>query len=61
VQLMSKGAKYRVWIKPELGYGPDEKRDPRTGKVVIPANSVLEFDITLRDFQPMPAGAMQGM
>jgi len=61
LQLMPKGAKYRVWIPPQLGYGMDEKRDPATGKVVIPGNAVLVFDITMHDFGPMPAGAMPGM
>src|SRR3546814_11852496 len=48
---MPKGAKYRVWIKPDLGYGADEKKD-QTGKVVIPANSILVFDIDMLDFLP---------
>ena len=61
LQLMPRGAKYRVWISPQLGYGPDAKRDPATGRVVIPANAVLVFDITMHDFGPMPAGAMPGM
>jgi hypothetical protein len=70
MKLMSKGAKYRVWIKPSLGYG-----DKATGP--IPANSVLVFDVKLLDFLPesvvrqmqaqqgaaggMPGGAMPGM
>jgi len=45
LKLMHKGAKYRVWIKPSLGYG-----DKSTGP--IPANSVLVFDIELLDFLP---------
>jgi FKBP-type peptidyl-prolyl cis-trans isomerase len=51
--LMSKGAKYRVWIPPQLGYGEQ-------GGGPIPPNSVLVFEITLRDFQAMPQG-MPGM
>lgn len=43
LKAMSKGAKYRVWIKPSLGYG-----DRATGP--IPAGSVLVFDIELLDF-----------
>ncbi|CAN5557429.1 hypothetical protein BH10PSE14_BH10PSE14_30360 [soil metagenome] len=42
--LMSRGAKFRVWIKPTLGYG-----DQATGP--IPANSVLVFDIEMIDWK----------
>ncbi len=53
LMLMPKGAKYRVWIPPQLGYG-DREAGP------IPARSVLVFDITMHDFMAMPAG-MPGM
>lgn len=45
LKLMSKGSKYRFWIKPSLGYG-----DKATGP--IPANSVLQFEVELLDFLP---------
>lgn len=45
LKLMPKGAKYRVWIKPELGYG-----DKAAGE--IPPNSVLDFEVELLDFLP---------
>ena len=51
LRLMTKGAKYRFWMKPALAYGPDEKRD-QSGRVVIPANSTLVFDVELIDFIP---------
>ena len=50
LKLMPRGAKYRVWIKPSLGYGKGEQKDP-TGRVVIPANSVLVFDLDMLDFR----------
>lgn len=50
---MKKGGKYRIWIKPELGYGKEPKMDPRTGKVVIPGDSLLIFEVELLEFIPM--------
>ena len=44
LKLMTKGAKYRFWIKPGLAYG-DEVTGP------IPAHSVLVFDVELLDFR----------
>lgn len=45
LKLMSKGAKYRFWIKPSLAYGAETKGP-------IPANSTLMFDVKLVDFLP---------
>ncbi|URW74464.1 FKBP-type peptidyl-prolyl cis-trans isomerase [Sphingomonas donggukensis] len=45
MKLMPKGSKYRLWIKPSLGYG-DKAAGP------IPANSVLEFDVEMLDYLP---------
>lgn len=41
VQLMSEGAKFRFFVPPELGYGP------QGAPPVIPPNSMLIFDVTL--------------
>ena len=49
---MQKGGKYRITIPSRLGYGAEEKKNPQTGEVVIPANSDLVFDIELVDFKP---------
>lgn len=53
LKLMKKGGKYRIWIKPDLGYGSVAKADPRTGAVGIPANSLLIFEVELLEFLPM--------
>ena len=45
LKLMNKGAKYRVWIKPGLGYGEKDQG-------VIPPHSTLVFDLELLEFIP---------
>lgn len=65
LKLMSRGAKYKFWIPPALGYG-ETSPDPK-----LPAHSVLIFDVEMIDFksqaelqaqmQAMQAqGALQG-
>ncbi|MES2339702.1 MAG: FKBP-type peptidyl-prolyl cis-trans isomerase [Pseudomonadota bacterium] len=54
LKLMPKGAKYRVWIKPELGYGGPRPAgapplDPKAAEL---ATKVLTFDLELLDFLP---------
>jgi FKBP-type peptidyl-prolyl cis-trans isomerase FkpA len=53
LKLMKKGGKYRIWIKPELGYGSEAKKDPRSGRDIIPADSLLIFEVELLEFLPM--------
>ena len=48
---MQKGGKYRLTIPAEKAYGSEDRRNPQTGQVVIPANSDLVFDIDLIDFK----------
>ena len=54
LRLMRRGAVYRLWIKPELGYGASEQRNDQ-GKLILPANATLVFDVTLVDFTPRAA------
>ena len=48
---MQKGGKYKIWIPPELGYGPEDQVNPQTGEVGLPGNSVLIFDVEMLDFK----------
>ena len=48
---MQKGGRYRLTIPSAKAYGAEDKRNPQTGEVVIPANSDLVFDVDLIDFK----------
>ena len=48
--LIQKGGRIKLYIPPSLGYGPNDVKD-NAGSVIIPASSVLIFDITLVNFQ----------
>ncbi|MEM8694913.1 MAG: FKBP-type peptidyl-prolyl cis-trans isomerase [Pseudomonadota bacterium] len=45
IQLMSRGARYRFWLPPALGYG----ENPPPGSPIT-ADSVMVFDVELIDF-----------
>ena len=45
LQLMKKGAKWQLFIPPQLAYGP-------SGRPGIPPNAVLIFDVELLDINP---------
>lgn len=51
LKLMKRGGSYRLWIKPELGYGPEDQKNPQTGEVGIPGNSLLIFDVDLLEYK----------
>jgi len=44
------GGKIKLLIPSSLGYGSSSQTNPSTGAIVVPANSVLIFDIDLLDF-----------
>lgn len=46
LQLIQKGGRIRLYIPPSLGYGSVDVKD-NNGTVVIPANSVLIFDVEM--------------
>jgi FKBP-type peptidyl-prolyl cis-trans isomerase FkpA len=48
IPLVQRGGKVKLFIPPSLGYGNVDVKNGNT--VVIPANSILVFDITLTDF-----------
>jgi FKBP-type peptidyl-prolyl cis-trans isomerase FkpA len=52
LKMMQKGGKYKIWIPSDLGYGPNDVPDPRTGGVAIPGGSLLIFDVELQDYAP---------
>ena len=49
IPLIKKGGHIKLYIPPTLAYGSKEIKD-EAGKVIIPANSILIFDITLTTF-----------
>lgn len=48
--LIKKGGSIRLYIPPSLGYGSVDVKDG-SGAIVVPANSILIFYITLSDIQ----------
>ena len=45
LKLMPRGSTYRIWIPPALGYGTQSQGE------LIPANSLLIFDVDMIDFR----------
>lgn len=50
IPLIKKGGKIKLYIPPTLGYGNTDIKNPNTGQVVIPAKSMLIFDVDLLNF-----------
>jgi FKBP-type peptidyl-prolyl cis-trans isomerase FkpA len=44
------GGQIKLLVPSALGYGSTQKTNSTTGKIIVPANSVLIFDIDLQDF-----------
>lgn len=51
LKIMQRGGKYRLWIPSDLGYGPDDQKNPQTGEVAIPGGSELVFDVELLEYK----------
>lgn len=51
---MKEGGERAFSIPPSLGYGTEDVKDPE-GKVIIPANSNLIFNVQLLKVEPAPA------
>ena len=47
VPLIKTGGKIKLYCPPSLAYGSQVVRDPVTGNTVIPANSILIFEVEL--------------
>lgn len=50
IPMIKKGGKIKLYIPPTLGYGNTDVKNPNTGQVVIPARSILIFDVDLLNF-----------
>ena len=55
LMLLKKGSKADLWIPSELAYGEKEMPNPQTGEIVIPANSLLHFEIEVLDIMDRAA------
>ena len=48
--LIKAGGSINLYLPPSLGYGSTDVKDQNSGAVVIPANSILIFDISMTDY-----------
>ena len=49
---VQQGGKYRLHIPAAKAYGAEDKRNPQTGEIDIPANSDLDFEIEVMGIMP---------
>lgn len=49
LRLIQKGGKIKLYVPPSLGYGGIDLKD-RDGNIIIPANSILIFDVDLLNY-----------
>jgi FKBP-type peptidyl-prolyl cis-trans isomerase FkpA len=45
--LLKEGGKIHLYVPPSLGYGPNAVTNPANGATIIPANSILVFEVNL--------------
>lgn len=50
LQKMQVGGQYKIEIPSEIGYGPNDRTNPRTGEVTIAGGSTLIFEVSLLHF-----------
>ncbi len=51
IPLVGVGGNISLYVPPSLAYGSTDVKDPSTGKVVIPANSYLVFQVSVAGIQ----------
>jgi FKBP-type peptidyl-prolyl cis-trans isomerase FkpA len=52
IPLIKKGGEINLYIPPSLAYGSADLTDKNTGAVIIPGNSMLIFNVKLKDYTP---------
>ncbi len=50
IPLIKQGGKINLYIPPSLGYGPNDRKDAN-GKVVLPGNSYLVFEVSVEKIE----------
>jgi FKBP-type peptidyl-prolyl cis-trans isomerase FkpA len=48
--LIKQGGEINLYVPPTLAYGPNEIKNNQTGQVIIPAKSMLIFNVRLLDY-----------